>query len=209
MPRATFRRPAVVGAVLVLGLLALGALSRVARADRSPPAAAIRGPAAEAKDAEGEERLPLPRRGESARRSAAGAQGSGSWWLGTAGIALALAVFGAISLATRRYLPQQGSGPLRVVGRTNLSPKHTVYLLQAGERVLIVGAGPQGAPSLLGELTDSTEAEPRPHPRKPTRASAPAPSPDHPASVPVAVPVPVPGSPPLTVRFDRRVGDDE
>ena len=41
---------------------------------------------------------------------------------------------------------------MRVVGRTSLSPKHTVYLLDVGGRVLILGAGPQGAPTLLGEL---------------------------------------------------------
>jgi flagellar biogenesis protein FliO len=69
------------------------------------------------------------------------------------GIALALAVFGGVSLASRRFLPGRGTGPLQVVGRTSLSPKHTVYLLRAGDRVLIVGTGSQGAPSLLGEWT--------------------------------------------------------
>jgi flagellar protein FliO/FliZ len=39
-----------------------------------------------------------------------------------------------------------------VVGRTSLSPRHTVYLLKAGDRVLIVGTGPQGSPTLLGEM---------------------------------------------------------
>ena len=41
-----------------------------------------------------------------------------------------------------------------MVGRASLSPKHTVYLLEVGRRVLIVGTGAQGAPTLLGELTD-------------------------------------------------------
>src|SRR5918998_1281454 len=70
---------------------------------------------------------------------------------------LALALFGGISLASRRYLPQREGGPLRVVGRTSLSPRQTVYLLRVGDRVLLVGAGPQGPPSLLGELTDPAE----------------------------------------------------
>jgi hypothetical protein len=74
-------------------------------------------------------------------------------------VALALAAVGWVSVASRRYLPSAGGAPaaLRVVGRTNLSPRHTVYLLDIGERVLIVGTGPQGAPSLLGELTDLAE----------------------------------------------------
>lgn len=83
---------------------------------------------------------------------------SGGWWLGTAGAALALAACGWASVSSRRYLPRAGTtGPaaLRVVGRTSLSPRHTVYLLDVGGRVLIVGTGPQGAPSLLGELTDA------------------------------------------------------
>ena len=72
--------------------------------------------------------------------------------MGTAGIALALAAFGGMSLAARKFLPQSESGPLRVVGRTSLSPKHTVYLLKAGDKVLIVGTGPGGSPTLLGEM---------------------------------------------------------
>jgi hypothetical protein len=88
-------------------------------------------------------------------------EGQGGWWLGTAGVALALAACGWVSVAARRARPLSGSRPgvgpstLRVLGRTNLSPRHTVYLLEAGDRVLIVGTGPQGAPSLLGELTDA------------------------------------------------------
>jgi len=46
-----------------------------------------------------------------------------------------------------------------VIGRTSLSPRHTVHLLSIGQRVLIVGTGPQGAPSLLGELTDPDDLQ--------------------------------------------------
>ncbi len=73
------------------------------------------------------------------------------------GVALALAFIGWGSVAARRYVPQGASAPLaalRVVGRTSLSPRHSVYLLDVGGRVLIVGTGPQGAPSLLGELSE-------------------------------------------------------
>ena len=187
MHRATHRR-ASVAAVLALGLLSSGLLGRVARADRQPPTVAIQG-------ARDPERVPLPSHDGSTRLSSTGAPSTGGWWFGTVGIAVALAVFGAVSIASKRYLPHQGSGSLRVVGRTSLSPKHTVYLLKAGERVLIVGAGPQGAPSLLGELTDPVEIE-RLNPRR--QKPTPPPPPASPAAS---------GS--LVARFDRRVGDDE
>ncbi len=83
---------------------------------------------------------------------------STSWWVGTAGVALALAAVGWLSLAARRYTASIGGGPgthrLRVVGRTSLSPRHSVYLVDVGGRVLILGTGPQGAPTLLGDLND-------------------------------------------------------
>ncbi len=82
------------------------------------------------------------------------------WWLGTAVVAIALAACGWGSVAARRFRPiaKLGIGgtnaPLRIVGRASLSPRHAVFLLETGGRVLIVGTGPQAAPSLLGELTD-------------------------------------------------------
>lgn len=45
------------------------------------------------------------------------------------------------------------SGSLRVVGRVSLSPRHSIYMVRAGERVWLIGTGSQGAPTLLGELT--------------------------------------------------------
>ncbi len=81
---------------------------------------------------------------------------AGGFWLSSAGIAVAIAAFGAFSLGARKLRPgDNGPLALKVVGRTSLSPKHTVYLLKAGNRVLIVGAGGQGPPSLLGELTEA------------------------------------------------------
>jgi flagellar biogenesis protein FliO len=119
---------------------------------------------------------------------------SGGWWFGTAGIALALALFGAISLASRRFLPQAGSGGfLGVVGRASLSPKHTVYLLRVGQRVLILGAGTQGAPTLLGELTDPADLQ-RFASRQPVPAAAGSGSEFDPGSG--------------ARGFDRLVGDD-
>ena len=75
--------------------------------------------------------------------------------MGTAGIVLALAAFGAISLASRRYLPSQDSGAVRVIGRAALSPKHSVCLVRANHRIVLIGLGPQGSPTLLGDWMES------------------------------------------------------
>lgn len=79
-----------------------------------------------------------------------------------------LAIVGVgIVLGTRRTAGGAG-GVLRVVGRAHLTGRHSVYLLRAGDRTLIVGVGPQGAPSLLGELDPSAS------PPEPLRADGPA-----------------------------------
>jgi flagellar protein FliO/FliZ len=85
---------------------------------------------------------------------------SESWWPLMGGMALALAICGALGIAARRFSPRIANGTLQVVGRVSLSPKHTVYLLRVGRRVLLLGAGPQGAPALLGELEDPLEDSP-------------------------------------------------
>jgi flagellar biogenesis protein FliO len=82
--------------------------------------------------------------------------------LAVIGITLTLAVCGGIIAASRRFLPQGAGGGLQVIARLSLSPKHTVYLLRVGKRVILVGAGPQGAPALISELDDLAEIEPHP-----------------------------------------------
>jgi flagellar biogenesis protein FliO len=77
------------------------------------------------------------------------------------GMALALAICGALGLVARRWMPRSAGGAIQVVGRVSLSPKHTVYMLRVGQRVLLLGAGPQGAPALLTELDDLAELSPR------------------------------------------------
>ena len=167
----TWRRAAI-AAVLLLFPFAL------ARGEDRPSGAVSQEP----------ERRASPPRGASVRGLGAGArtEGTTGWWLSTAGVALALAACGWVSLLARRQRPGAlaGSHVMRVIGRTSLSPKHTVYLLDVGGRVLIVGAGAQGAPSLLGELGDSGE---------PTRAA--------PRRGAAAASL-LPG------RFDQRLGDE-
>jgi flagellar biogenesis protein FliO len=164
--RRRLRRRAVIGA-LWLALVAgsfdpiAGTDHRVVRADEDPlpPRVASAVSALEPRVAAAR---PFPPRGSVVRRSPERPEGTGGWWMGTAGIALALAVCGGISLATRggwRWAQVNTVGTVRVVGRTSLSPRHTVHLLSVGHRVLIVGTGPQGPPSLLGELTDPDDID--------------------------------------------------
>jgi hypothetical protein len=93
--------------------------------------------------------------------SGARAGGADGWYLGLAGIALALAVCGGFVATARRLFPQGASPGVQIVSRVSLSPKHSVYLLRIGGRVLLVGAGPQGPPTLISELDDDPcESEP-------------------------------------------------
>lgn len=78
-------------------------------------------------------------------------------WSTLAFVALALAAGGGIAIASRRASQRGAAGAMQVVGRVGLSPKHSVYLLRIGRRVLVVGAGPQGPPSLIAELDDVPE----------------------------------------------------
>jgi flagellar biogenesis protein FliO len=184
LPTPTARTAATAALVLVAAL-ATGWPSWVrTRADEVSPAIA----------AAAEPRRPFPLRvdvGSGTHRtpSHSGGTSTGGWWLGTTAAALALAACGWASVAAKRYRPGgvAGAAGLRVVGRTSLSPRHTVYLLQAGDRVLIVGTGPQGAPSLLGEL----DADALPPPPRPSDRAA-----------------PFDDDPPFPRRLDLRLGDD-
>jgi hypothetical protein len=91
---------------------------------------------------------------EPVRSSALDAPGSTGWWFGSAGIALVLAVCGGVCVAARKYLPPSTSPRLKVVGRVSLSAKHSIHLLRADGRILLIGTGPQGAPSYLGDLDE-------------------------------------------------------
>jgi flagellar protein FliO/FliZ len=88
--------------------------------------------------------------------------GSDLWTMAMIGITLTLAACGGIVAAGRRLLPQGPGAGMQVVGRVSLSPKQTVYMLRVGQRVLLVGVGPQGAPTLISELDDLAEIEPDP-----------------------------------------------
>lgn len=122
---------------------------------------------------------PLPRSDAAAR---SGSSPSGSWWFGPTGVVLALAAFGGLSYALRRPAAGGSVDSLQVIGRVAVAPRQSVVLLRAGDRVLLLGVGGQGPPSLLGELEEEPLA---------SVAPAPAPSPgssDRLASRPAAMP---------------------
>lgn len=149
MPRTSLRRLA---AACVWGaLLSGGSAPSLVLAEHVPPSAAIAASPSEKLHRIG------PRSAD--RRSAGSSASSGGWWFGTAGIALALAVFGGVSLAAKRLRPLDQGGTLRVVGQVVLGPRHAVHLLRAGDRTLVIGTGPRGAPALLGEWSDPIKPE--------------------------------------------------
>jgi flagellar protein FliO/FliZ len=87
-----------------------------------------------------------------------GSASSRSWWLGSTGIALVLAVCGAICLAARKYRPHDSAGLVQVVGRISLTSRHSIFVVRVGRRSLLIGTGAQGSPTLLGELTEADQA---------------------------------------------------
>jgi flagellar biogenesis protein FliO len=80
----------------------------------------------------------------------------------------ALSLIGALGLAwlLLRALGKRGaglsSGPLRVVQRLSLEPRARLYVVQAGERTLLIGAADGAAPTLLTELPVDAQAGARP-----------------------------------------------
>lgn len=127
------------------------------------------GPAASTTAASHRDRAGRPRRpGPSWLGGEAGGTGSArldGGWTGIACFALVLAACGGFAVAARRLAPRAAAGAVQVVGRVSLSPKHSVYLLRVGQRVLVVGAGPQGPPALITELEGLPQAPP-PSPRQ-------------------------------------------
>jgi hypothetical protein len=77
-----------------------------------------------------------------------------NWPLGFLAITVALAICGGIATAARRLSARNIPVVATVMSRICLSPKHTIYMVQIGRRVLLVGTGPQAAPALLGEVDD-------------------------------------------------------
>jgi flagellar protein FliO/FliZ len=139
---------------LVAGLLAAVALvASPAPASAQEPSAASSEPTREPTRTS---KSTLARQRQEASAALKGSQG---WWMGTAGMIVVLGAAGALCIAVRRQAEGATAGRLRVLGRVSLPPKHAVFLVKAGGRTLLIGTGPQGAPSLLGELDDDQPDE--------------------------------------------------
>lgn len=63
--------------------------------------------------------------------------------------------------SARRGLGLGRGGRVRVIERVPLDGRRSLYLVEIGERVLLIGAGEGGAPALLAEL-DPAELPPAP-----------------------------------------------
>lgn len=143
-PHESWQRSILAALALTLAMLSIEGTTIRADEAQAPaptvePARRPRGP-----------RLAWPSADASTRRPDGG-------WSTLAFIALALAAGGGLAIASRRAGQRAAGSAMQVVGRVGLSPKHSVYLLRIGRRVLVVGAGPQGPPSLIAELDDIPE----------------------------------------------------
>ena len=76
-------------------------------------------------------------------------------------VVLIVAIYGVAKLL-KRYVPSArnmfGSGTVKVVGRTFLSPKQSILLVRVGRRMVVVGVTPTGM-SALAEIRDADELE--------------------------------------------------
>jgi len=92
--------------------------------------------------------LPFDRRSTSLLRTGWGALG------------VVLGIIALVYWGVRRWLPTArigDQGAIRVVGRTAVSPKHQVALLQVGRRFVLVGVSPDRL-TALGEVRDPEES---------------------------------------------------
>ncbi len=74
-----------------------------------------------------------------------------AWSFVSLGVVCLVAYFGLRWLSRRNPRAAGGHGPLRVVARQNLDPKHSVFVVEAGERCFLIGSGDQSL-SLIAEL---------------------------------------------------------
>ena len=107
--------------------------------------------------------------------------GSDKWWPWVQSL-LALALVVALIFILRYVLRRLGGAGgfvgrgkvIDVVARTNLAPKHQLYLIRLGQRLVLVGAGPEDL-AALAEVTDPQEVSSlieAASPRSPGRAGS-------------------------------------
>jgi hypothetical protein len=140
-PREAVRRGGKrsIGRILGTVWLVTVGLAAVRAEERAPPPAAI------------PSQRELLRRPETARR--ASDNPAKNWWVAPAGIGLVLLAGGALSWSARRHRGTGAADVMRIVARTPLTARHAIYLIEVKDRVLLVGVGTGGPPTLLADWT--------------------------------------------------------
>jgi len=155
-------------AAVALMVLAAGRGAPEAPADGAPALSAAAASTSSQPAAGQAEKMPLRRKDTPASRGGEDrrlnkSSGSGKWWPWVQSL-LALALVVALIFALRYVLRRLGGGGglagrtkvIDVVARTNLAPKYQLFLIRLGQRLILVGAGPEGLAS-LAEVTDPQE----------------------------------------------------
>jgi flagellar biogenesis protein FliO len=88
-----------------------------------------------------------------------------------------LALLGACALALlglralQRRTAGQGAGLVEVLQRVALEPRKSLYVVRAGDRLLLIGCGDGAAPALVAELPpEALEGAAQPTPAQPPAA---------------------------------------
>lgn len=89
--------------------------------------------------------------------------GLGALWPTLLVIGLLVAALVVVRLRLGRSRPRPGSVPLEVLGQLALSQGHTLYVVRAGERRLLLGGAPGGL-SLITDLGALGDRDARPGP---------------------------------------------
>lgn len=133
-----------IGLLLVLSLLTIHAVTPVVHARDKTPATS---------NSVEEEKI------NGRQKESSDTDAFGAWGRLLAAMALVVAMIVALGWLVKRIGAGKGlqsAGALRLVARANLSPKHQVFLVRLGRRLVLLGAGPQGL-SGLSEVTDAEE----------------------------------------------------
>ena len=149
------------GAILTGVLLVSGAALAAVPASR--PATSRAATAASAPAPDNREASPLGRDcdgGAEGRRVGPGTSDLGGWVRTLAALAVVVVLIFVVRLLLRRLGPvgKGGKGPdaIEVLARSSLSAKHRLYLVRLGQRLVLVGSGPEGL-TTLSEVTDPDE----------------------------------------------------
>lgn len=84
----------------------------------------------------------------------------GAWGRLLAAMAIVIGLIVALGWLVKRLGGSKSlgsTGALKLIARATLSPKHQMFLVRMGNRLMLIGAGPQGL-ATLSEITDAGEA---------------------------------------------------